>query len=313
MSYPLGMSVIISDNNVTVDFGGGDVKTARRGQRNFSMVMDLLRNWNEGPEGPRAWLFDSEFTDELSDAFTSGLVVDTEGYLNKQDSEVTYEDGTVMYQGKPLQGFAVERIKALSAYKLPIDNMLRFLENLQENPSYKSVEQLYGFLEVHTMPISNDGCFYAYKVITSDFKDCYTSEIDNSVGSHVSMSRNKVEDNPDRTCSAGLHVCAFEYAKNFFFGNGRILVKVKINPKDVVSIPTDYNNAKMRVCAYTVDSVIETAVERDVLGGQVYEGYNMNYNEDPLDDSYDSSWIRYSDYEDDDDDIFDEADDDIYW
>jgi len=32
-------------------------------------------------------------------------------------------------------------------------------------------------------------------------------------------------------------------------------VLVKVNPKDVVSVPVDYNNTKMRVCRYEVISV----------------------------------------------------------
>jgi len=30
------------------------------------------------------------------------------------------------------------------------------------------------------------------------------------------------------------------------------VVKVLVNPEDVVSIPTDYNDAKMRTCKYVV-------------------------------------------------------------
>ena len=65
----------------------------------------------------------------------------------------------------------------------------------------------------------------------------------------VSMPRQAVDDNPNNTCSHGLHVCSYEYLKNF---TGERLVVCKVNPRDVVSIPTDYNHTKMRVCRYEV-------------------------------------------------------------
>jgi hypothetical protein len=38
------------------------------------------------------------------------------------------------------------------------------------------------------------------------------------------------------------------------------MVVVKINPKDVVSVPSDYNCQKLRCCAYTVVSEVEAEI-----------------------------------------------------
>jgi hypothetical protein len=91
------------------------------------------------------------------------------------------------------------------------------------------------------------------------FVDCYTGEVDNSVGMHVSMHRNDVNDDRNITCSTGLHFCSLGYlnASNYGGENGTVIVMVKINPKDVVSIPRDYNNTKGRCCAYEVLAVYE--------------------------------------------------------
>jgi hypothetical protein len=62
------------------------------------------------------------------------------------------------------------------------------------------------------------------------------------------MARDLVDDNPNNTCSAGLHVACFDYAKGF----GSRLVEVKVNPRDVVCVPTDYNGTKMRTCRFEV-------------------------------------------------------------
>lgn len=39
-----------------------------------------------------------------------------------------------------------------------------------------------------------------------------------------------------------------------------VLLEVKIHPKDVVAIPTDYNQQKMRVCEYTVLAVNDSGM-----------------------------------------------------
>jgi hypothetical protein len=48
-----------------------------------------------------------------------------------------------------------------------------------------------------------------------------------------------------------LHFCSQEYLPHFGGSDSRVVI-VKINPRDVVSIPTDYNNAKGRACRYEV-------------------------------------------------------------
>jgi hypothetical protein len=73
--------------------------------------------------------------------------------------------------------------------------------------------------------------------------------MDNSVGKIVEMERNSVDDNSSNTCSSGLHFCSQEYLSSF---GGERTVIVKINPRDVVSIPNDYNNSKGRACRYEV-------------------------------------------------------------
>jgi len=63
-----------------------------------------------------------------------------------------------------------------------------------------------------------------------------------------------VDDDQNRTCSASLHFCSRDYLNHF--GGERIVV-VKINPRDVVSIPTDYNNSKGRACRYEIVDEID--------------------------------------------------------
>lgn len=168
----------------------------------------------------------------------------------KTNGKVSIKDGVVYYNGSALHNAITKRIIALIQQNFPFDFMVKFLENVMLNPSENSRNQLYNFLESNTLPITTDGCFLAYKRISSDFKDLYTGTIDNSIGNIVKMPRNSVDADPNETCSFGLHICSLAYLKHY--GAGNPIVITKVNPKDVVSVPTDYKNTKMRVCEYQV-------------------------------------------------------------
>ena len=63
-------------------------------------------------------------------------------------------------------------------------------------------------------------------------------------------------------CSHGLHVGSLDYASDFSRGK---LVVVKVNPKDVVSVPSDCACQKCRVSAYKVVSVFEQEIKAPVV------------------------------------------------
>lgn len=166
----------------------------------------------------------------------------------------TLKDGTVLdEQENPLPQELNERIIQFKDEGLPYKPLMAFWENLKKNPSFNSRKALYKFLEHNGHPLTQDGCFIAYRGVTEDFKDKHTKKFDNSPGQVVEMPRDEVDDNPNNTCSSGLHVACFEYAKDF--GKGGKLVEVKVNPADVVTVPVDYNGTKMRVCKFEVVQV----------------------------------------------------------
>ena len=172
-----------------------------------------------------------------------------------------YGQGNVAVQGDKLFWKGEEMHNALSNRMIqmlqdgfPIEPMIQFMENLMQNPSKRAVTELYGFLEKNSLPITPDGHFLAYKKVKNDYKDCYTGTMDNSVGSVVEMERNRVDDDQNRTCSTGLHFCSRDYLNHF--GGDRVVI-VKINSRDVVSIPNDYNDSKGRACRYEVVDEID--------------------------------------------------------
>jgi hypothetical protein len=165
-------------------------------------------------------------------------------------SKAELRGNTVYFNGEAVHSILGHRIVSLAQQGFTIEPMLRFLENLMSNPSKRAVDELYGFLEASKLPITDDGHFLAYKSVRQDFKDHHTGTMDNSPGTVVRMDRNKVDEDKDRTCSYGLHFAAHEYASNF--GSSGRMVVLKINPRDVVAIPSDYNKQKGRACEYLV-------------------------------------------------------------
>jgi len=188
-------------------------------------------------------------------------------------SDLKLVGNSLEYQGTEVRGVLGKRI--LSMLKLGYDcsALEAFLSNLMQNPSDRAVQELYGFLEASGLPITDDGYFLAYKSIRDDFTDHHTGTMDNSVGAVVEMPRNTVDEDKDRTCSRGLHFAAHEYASSFYV-KGRMVV-LKINPRDVVAIPSDYNNQKGRACKYTILREVsrdnKELVDTDIVSGKAQD------------------------------------------
>lgn len=168
------------------------------------------------------------------------------------NNDVKIVDGIITYKGEAVHNLLTKRVISFMQQDLPFKPLLNFLYNLMENPSYRAVNELYDFLDVGELPITEDGHFLAFKNVRADYKDIHSASFDNSVGSICEMPRYKVDEDKDRTCSSGLHFCSIAYLPHFSDSNGGHTMIVKINPKDVVSIPADYNNTKGRCSRYEV-------------------------------------------------------------
>lgn len=179
------------------------------------------------------------------------LVEPKKAIVNFGNGYVTINDNKVFWKGQPFHNALATRMIEMFQDGFPIDPMVRFMENLMDNPSKRSVDQVYGFLEKNKLPITEDGYFLAYKRVREDYKDIHSGTISNHVGAIVEMDRNLVDDNPDSHCSTGLHFCSESYLGHFGSSHQPVMI-LKINPADVVSIPTDYNGAKGRCMRYEV-------------------------------------------------------------
>lgn len=205
-------------------------------------------------------------------------LADVPAFIAKASAgRVQIVDDQVLYNGDALNNYLTRRMVEFLQEGLPVDHYCKFLDNLMDNPSMVSRNELYEFLEAANLPITEDGCFLAYKAVRSDYMDVHSGKFSNAVGQALEMERRDVDDDRQRTCSYGFHAAAYQYAKNFLPGDGRLMT-VKINPRDVVSVPADYQNQKLRTCRYVVVSEVEGAA--DVLTGRQYVSDVLCGNDD---------------------------------
>ena len=216
---------------------------------------------------------------------------DTNGFFLKGSQVTCKIDG----EDFPLPATLANEVLEVFNDKGNLAPLMNFVKRLSRNPRKEVVDELWGFISSCGLAITEGGRFLAYKNVREDFKDAYTGTMDNSPGSYLSMPRWKVEHDPNRTCAAGLHFAAWGYLAHY--ASGRKTVILSIDPADVVSIPTDYNNMKGRACAYTVLREVEQPEElkyHTVFNDDGY--YDEDYDDDDYEDDYDEEF--YDDSED---------------
>lgn len=178
---------------------------------------------------------------------------------SKTDGVFSIEKGKVILKGTdiPVPEVILKKLVEMEQEKQPILPLLKFWRKLSSNPSENSRNELYTFMIKNNIPITEEGDIVTEKGVSQklgsffgDLVDDRTKKIDNSIGSYVVLPREAVDADSNKTCSFGLHVAAPDYVRRVY--SSSILVECIVNPKDVVSIPTDYNSTKMRVCAYRV-------------------------------------------------------------
>ena len=224
------------------------------------------------------------------------------------DGLVEIKNGQVTYEGEAVHGSISKRILEFMSKGLPFQPLVIFLKNLMENPSMQSQKELYDFLEHESLPITEDGYFLAYKAVRSDYMDKYRGTFDNHVGNVCEMTRSKVDDDRSRGCSNGLHAGALNYVAGYgsVESNDKIVI-VKINPKDVVSVPSDCNYEKLRTCRYEVVGEYQGELLKPLYNASLENGVYDEYDDEDGDDDYEWGWNDDAE----DDEEYDDEDDEF--
>jgi hypothetical protein len=173
------------------------------------------------------------------------------------------------------------RIISLIAEGFDVEAWIKFADKVFANPLDFARDELYLWLETNSMPITPDGNIVAYKKVRNDYRDIYSGRFDNSPGRTVTLpgGRDCVDKDRDRTCSTGLHFCSASYLPSFGMGTGNRVVIVEIDPRDVVSIPSDYNNAKGRCWKYKVVGEVPPEEAAEMIWPAV-TSFDIDYNDD---------------------------------
>ena len=266
------MKYIISDSGVVNAFVGGEAYTFDKNHHNYNALIRHLKSGN---------------VEHFEAAYDVASSVEhfCDGYVH-------VKNGTLNWNGIPMPELFTDRILDMKKEGFDFDSMLNFMCNLNDNPSDKSILELFDFMQNKNLPITQDGHFLAYKAVRPDFKDIYSGSIDNSIGEVVEVDRSKVDSNRNRHCGAGLHVGAIDYVTSYGGINldnhddndsdgGNQIVICKVNPADVVSVPSDARFQKLRACRYEVVAVFEDVFDKsvEVLGSTVDNVSVVKYND----------------------------------
>ncbi len=218
-------------------------------------------------------------------------------------AKVEVKGNEVLVDGSPLHNSLTERILTLLNEGFSVDPMVKFLENLVKNPSSRAVSELYDFLDHKNLPITDDGCFLAYKSVGEDWyskaagslkllqgKANSRGQIFNGIGEVIECPRNSVDDERQHQCSHGLHVGCLDYSgpSGWYHSATDHVLIVKVNPADCVAVPQDHNAQKLRVCKYEVVSEFKGALNKPV--------YNQNEDYDTDNDYHEYEDEAFEDY-----------------
>lgn len=242
--------------SVTVFTEQGSTFTADSGHRNFQEIVERIK--------------DAESESEIETLFDLSTVLDKE--FSRIGERVLVRSGELLFDGESVDSsvasLAVRFHEQGNTDKL--EAIVAFMEKLAQNPSENSRKQLYNWLTANNFSITDDGDIIAYKGVRltgNGFQSSskgtaivngvwHRGNIPNTPGTIIEMPRGDVVDDPHNPCSTGLHVGDWSYASGF----ASITLLVKVNPRDVVSVPNDANHRKVRCCRY---KVIGPVTERD--------------------------------------------------
>lgn len=210
---------------------------------------------------------EAEDPDGLLDLFDPSVSIGKE--FQRLSERVTAANGRLFFDGDEVDNSLTRTVLRFRDEDLDYMPLVNFFEKVMTNTDQHTRDNLFRWLDASGdgLAITDDGDIVGYKGVNrsgdgdeATYQSCsagraivdgtvHTGYIPNYVGAVVEMPRSEVTWDPQVACSVGLHVGTWDYAHNF--GNGATML-VRVNPRDVVSVPTDCNGQKLRTCRYEV-------------------------------------------------------------
>lgn len=229
--------------------------------------------------------------DGLADLFDAS--VEAAKRFERLSETVSVANSRVFVDGDEVDDVYADQIVRFMQEDADFGPLVKFLEKVYTNTEAHTRENLSRWLEATGgFTIDDDGDIRGYKGVNAELGSIHhgpavvdgvsvTGSVPNKVGSVVEMARSKVQHDPSVGCAVGLHVGTWAYASSFARGN---ILEVKVNPRDVVSVPTDCNGQKMRVSRYKVVSVLDAPHTTAFVSDNDEEDYDYDeYYEDDYD------------------------------
>ena len=232
------MFYFIDDEQITVYFMDGSSAIWKSSNPIFLRVKELALQSN--------WLEIEILHNQAKALLNSEVVIRGDEIVFKLG-----EDEVIKQADDPLSSFIV-LLKNKGIIDSQIETIKPFLINMFENPYIDAVTEIYDYCTAMDFEITKDGCFLAYKNVRNDLGSIYDGgETKHVIGEYTEVTDFVTDRN--KTCSRGLHFCSKEYLSSY---TGDVTLVVKVNPKDVVSIPVDYSFQKGRCKRYLPIGVI---------------------------------------------------------
>jgi hypothetical protein len=193
------------------------------------------------------------------------------------DSEaVAVVGGMLTFYGEPVQSHLADRLGDAFQLGLSVDAWENLARNIYANPDTWVRTDLVDWLELSAMPQTPDGCFLAWKYVDQNFLSLHAdtdgTRYDHTPGNIVEMDRSRCDTNRGNACSTGLHFCSLGYLPATGDGGRYRIVLVKVDPRDVTSIPREASLQKGRCCRYEVIAEVTDPAARQKTFTAVDDG-----------------------------------------
>lgn len=263
--------------SVTVIQDGDVLNANSKSHANFNSIKDAILLAHSDEENVDPGIFD------LQTAVSQNF--------EKVSDRFSVRDGVIYVDLEPMNNALSDHVLRALNDGSDFEPLVKFYDNIEANPNEHSREQLFNWLAAHEFTINSEGFILGYKGVSGEVDADewrsissgrafvngveHVGTIPQTTGDVVEMPRTDVAHDPNVACHTGLHVGTWDYASGFSRGT---VLEVIVNPRDVVSVPSDCGAQKMRTCRYVVGNALDAPYSSAVqVDHEEFDEYDDNF------------------------------------